>query len=266
MLVKDIVPGPASSAPTPHGSAGGLLFFRATEAATGRELWRSDGTEAGTMLVQEIVPGPGSPTLGTHDSFHNIGDRLVFRADDGVHGMEMWASDGFAVNLVADINPGPARSIPAVFFISGTASGLLLVGADDGLHGIEMWASDGQSTTRLIQDIATGASSTPTQFLAAGQTSSSRPTTTRRARSSGQSRGPLCFTSSIVADLLPVTRTSRQCPVHRGRHVAESSSLLRGSRPTIWTGNCRRRWRSHSNCRYENRLIAAPSGRDELHL
>src|SRR5437667_342036 len=164
-------PGRGGSGPVGFAvDVNGTLFFTGVQPDTGRELWKTDGTEAGTM-VQEIVPGPGSPPvlgdtseIAGDGSFLAAGDRVVFRADDGVHGTELWASDGFAVNLVADINPGSASSMtshaPNAYggSLSGTVSGLVILSADDGVHGVELWATDGQ-TVQLIGDIAVGAAS-----------------------------------------------------------------------------------------------------------
>ena len=69
MLVKDIAPGPESS----FQSSGfptfipvdDMVFFEACEPATGCELWRSDGTEAGTILVKDIRPGEESVRRST---------------------------------------------------------------------------------------------------------------------------------------------------------------------------------------------------------
>jgi ELWxxDGT repeat protein len=66
-------------------TAGGSLFFSA-EDASGRELWSSDGTEAGTELVQDINPGAGNSY-----PYHltDVNGTLFFAADDG-NGYDLW--------------------------------------------------------------------------------------------------------------------------------------------------------------------------------
>ena len=55
------------------------------------------------MLLKDIVPGPASPTLS---GFTVLGDKLIFSADDKVHGVEPWVTDGTPAGtvLVKDIN------------------------------------------------------------------------------------------------------------------------------------------------------------------
>src|SRR5207253_4377248 len=102
------------------------------------------------------------------------GDRVVFAAGDGVHGIEPWASDGFTTHLVGDINPGPASSLCCgdrfpFSPLLRTANGLAIMSADDGVDGFEMWATDGQ-TARLVGDIAAGVpSSFPGVPMAVGR-------------------------------------------------------------------------------------------------
>ena len=60
-IVKDInAGGGASSFADNLVDVGGTLFFTARDTTdfTLRQLWTSDGTEAGTTLVKEFVPGP----------------------------------------------------------------------------------------------------------------------------------------------------------------------------------------------------------------
>ena len=56
-LVKDINATAASSAPGQLTEVGGIVFFTASTSTTGNELWKSDGTEAGTVRVKDIYPG-----------------------------------------------------------------------------------------------------------------------------------------------------------------------------------------------------------------
>ena len=55
------------------------------------ELWKTDGTASGTVMVKDIWSGSsgGGPTMTTA-----VGNTLYFQARDGTHGGELWKSDG----------------------------------------------------------------------------------------------------------------------------------------------------------------------------
>ncbi|MGH9360716.1 MAG: ELWxxDGT repeat protein, partial [Thermoanaerobaculia bacterium] len=77
-------------------AVGDVLYLAAVEYGLdgGSEtLWRSDGTPQGTHLIQPFFGGPFSPSL---DRLTPAGSRLLFVADDRVHGAEPWVSDGTA--------------------------------------------------------------------------------------------------------------------------------------------------------------------------
>ncbi len=94
-LVKDINLLPLSSSPADLVAIGNVVYFAANYGVTGRELWRSDGTTAGTVLVKDIWPGSG----GSSPSFLiNVNGVLYFVADNGVTGWELWRSNGTAVD------------------------------------------------------------------------------------------------------------------------------------------------------------------------
>jgi ELWxxDGT repeat protein len=132
---------------------GDTLFFTARDGIHGPELWKSDGTEAGTVLVKDIHPGVRH---GEPDSLTGVGGTLFFTARDGTHGRELWKSDGTEAGtvLVKDIHPGEYDSGPSA--LAGVG-GTLFFTARDGTHGPELWKSDGtEAGTVLVKDINAG--------------------------------------------------------------------------------------------------------------
>ncbi len=90
---------------------GDLTFFAAGSdgRGDGRELWVSDGSEAGTRVVRDIEPGPAS---SDPRSLRVIGNRVVFFARTRALGREPWVSDGSEAGTLplADLFPGPGSS------------------------------------------------------------------------------------------------------------------------------------------------------------
>jgi ELWxxDGT repeat protein len=176
-VVKDIYPGssyyydywgnlhsvPNSSSPQELRDVNGTLYFSANDGENGYELWKSDGTADGTVLVKDIRPGANG---AFPNSLMNVNGTLFFGANDGVHGKELWKSDGTAAGtvLVKDIRPGTSDSYPS--FLTNV-NGTLYFSASDGTIGKELWKSDGSAAgTVMVKDITTGsASSSPVNLL-----------------------------------------------------------------------------------------------------
>jgi ELWxxDGT repeat protein len=147
---------PNSSNPSGLVNVNGTLFFVADDGTHGRELWKSNGTAKGTVLVSDIQPGAGSSFFTFPSVLTNRDGTLFFGADDGTHGSELWKSDGTAAGtmLVKDINPGSAESYPALLTLSG---GHLFFSADDGVHGRELWdppVASGSISGNVFEDLA----------------------------------------------------------------------------------------------------------------
>lgn len=148
-LVKDILPGTGSSLPTFLAEINDTALI-AAEDANGNELWRTDGTSAGTFLIKDINPGSGSSFPSYIGTLNGI---IFFKATDPVNGTELWKTDGTAAGtvLVKDIYSGPTGSDPALIAV---LNGVLLFKAKDALHQTEIWRTNGTTEgTFLLKDI-----------------------------------------------------------------------------------------------------------------
>ena len=93
-------------------AVGNTLYFVANDGTYGYELWKSDGTAAGTVMVKDIYSGSSSSSPYYLTA---VGNTLYFRANDGTNGYELWKSDGTASGtvMVKDIYNGSGGSNPS---------------------------------------------------------------------------------------------------------------------------------------------------------
>jgi ELWxxDGT repeat protein len=158
-LVKDIRPGPESAFSTSRdrlGTLNGVAYFAANNGLDGYELWRSDGTSAGTVMLKDIRPGAHSSFPGFFTEYNGL---LYFQADDGT-GTELWRTDGTSggTQMVRNINPG-GSSNPREMTVAG---GWLYFSATDGVTGAELWKTDGtEAGTSLVVDLRDGSAINP---------------------------------------------------------------------------------------------------------
>jgi ELWxxDGT repeat protein len=158
-LVKDIAPGSDQSFPLPAGlpmlvEANGRLLFAADNGSTGQELWKSDGTPAGTIIIKDINGATDSAISGFYQEMIDLNGTLFFVASAGFRNgaVELWRSDGTAAGttMVKDINPTGSSNPHELISVNGT----LYFVADDGVHGEELWKSDGTAAgTTMVKDI-----------------------------------------------------------------------------------------------------------------
>jgi len=87
-----------------------ILYFSGITDPQGLELWRSDGTAAGTYLFKDInTNNSDSSNPGCFTIFDGA---LFFGAEDGVNGRELWKTDCTETGTVMaqDIFPGVAEN------------------------------------------------------------------------------------------------------------------------------------------------------------
>jgi ELWxxDGT repeat protein len=116
-------------------------------------------------LIKDINPGaPGSQIQNAV----TLNNDVYFAANDGVHGEELWKSDGTAAGtmMLDDINPGPGSSNPADLTVVGNS---IYFTANDGVHGTELWITNGTAaSTTMVADINPGAASSNPNSLTLG--------------------------------------------------------------------------------------------------
>jgi ELWxxDGT repeat protein len=170
-LVKDIVLGttPSNTDGDYHlFSSGSYLLFAASTPSNGVELWKSDGTNAGTSVLMDINAGADS---SNPRDFFLLNSTVLFAAKDATHGDEIWKTDGTpgGTMILKDINPGvgsstsadieiaPGATIPVPIFTNfHYFNNQAYFRVFDGTSTGEIWKTDGTTAnTALLKDIIT---------------------------------------------------------------------------------------------------------------
>lgn len=138
-LVKDLNPV-GNSYPNYLTAFDNRIFFEGFDVAHGRELWVSDGTEAGTHLFKELRPGTAYASIADFCVFKG---KLFFTADDGGSGREIWQTDGTVAGttIFMDVVPGADGSMANALFANGDK--LFFAARDNNGIYTELWVSDG---------------------------------------------------------------------------------------------------------------------------
>lgn len=168
-----------SSHPSDFVHAEGYSFFQATTASLGRELWRTDGTDAGTWNVADVAPGPMSSNLQDvtvagqyvffRASYHRDRPDQLWRASGTSPSAEpvVWSSQGEVVSSPQIL----AYFDGSLFFVAGHTSGstrLYRLDAQPGSYPEEVLASAG---TYSATSDHYGVVTSDALFIAAGNSS-----------------------------------------------------------------------------------------------
>jgi len=149
-LLKDINPGTGdflkfSDGFTHFHSDGQRAYFFANDGVNGAELWVSDGTVDGTVLLKDINPGTAG-SLRSLTGLATINGITFFMAKTDANGSELYKTDGTAngTSLVTDFRPGSFSGIGN--YIAALNGKLIFTGSPDGLE-FYMYALDPASST-----------------------------------------------------------------------------------------------------------------------
>lgn len=158
----DVNPGGSNtSSPLQFTLFGTNCFFVASNADSGRELWKTDGTTAGTSLYMDVFSGSGTANV---DQLIVLGSQLIFAATHPTLGRELFRTNGAgSLTVLKDINTS-GNSNPANCAV---IDGLLYFSADNGANGQALWISAG---TSLSTYVITNSGANPRKFTKIGST------------------------------------------------------------------------------------------------
>lgn len=179
--LKDIWPGDGGSDFRDCVELSGKCYSSADDYVHGSELWVTDGTKAGTVILKDINEHNSSQTRTESSMPTNItvvGNKLFFVAFDTVQGISLWKSDGTEAGTImvkdsfADENETNLMTRYSYRDNYGDftdVNGVLYFKFNDGVHGQQLWKSDGtEAGTVMVKDM--GSSSAPSSLIVMNNT------------------------------------------------------------------------------------------------
>lgn len=131
----------------------GILYFSAENNTDGQELWRSDGTAAGTTMVKNISTFTNSFKHSRPSEFAAHQGKVYFSADNTNDGRELFVTDGTTAGtfMVKNIDGSSSSSNPTDLLSLGDH---LLFIAEGSFFNTEIWKSDGTAAgTTILKEV-----------------------------------------------------------------------------------------------------------------
>ncbi|MBD3162651.1 MAG: hypothetical protein GF346_09790 [Candidatus Eisenbacteria bacterium] len=161
--IYDAFPGPIGSFPSDLFLLGDVCYcfaIRAFIPAPVFGLFRLDTDLEAPVLVHEFG------TTRPYGPVAVVGSVAIFAASDASGGIEPWWTDGMATEILRDIDPGLASSLPEDFVRMGEH---VYFTADHPDFGRELWKTDGTTEgTAPLADLEPGPSGSNPQQLVDG--------------------------------------------------------------------------------------------------
>ncbi len=149
------------------GSLGGVEYFNGSDPEYGCNVWRTDGTAAGTYRLNDFIPD--SNTGKCPESFTAMGNRLYFAAYDSGGTRELWQTDGTEAGTVKFAAATGATVGTSVWYLM-VAGGKLYFRAWDAIGKSELWQTDGTSSgTRRLTLINAGNDALVSNLIEVGE-------------------------------------------------------------------------------------------------
>ncbi len=209
----------------------GRFYFTGDDGLHGRELWTSDGTPEGTLLLKDILPGiAGSNPM----NLTNVDGTLFFTADNWLLGRELWMSDGTPEGtvLVKDIGWLTGSEPAELTNVNGT----LFFAARHWSIGEELWISDGTPEgTVLVRDINTRGNGSPRELTNANGTLYFRANDGRNGEELWKSNGTAAGTLLVKDISWPFDANVRYITDLNGKLFFTASDLSHGAE--LWTSD-----------------------------
>jgi len=143
---------------TNYSKNGNIIYFSAYDATNGMELWKSDGTGAGTQMVKDINSGTSS---GQPAGFCKIGTDVVFKSSSASGSGKLWKTDG------TDAGTAQIPVAEPFFIVNNDMAKLgdkVIFFAHNTVDGYEPYVSDGTAAgTFMLKNINPAGNSLLTQ-------------------------------------------------------------------------------------------------------
>jgi ELWxxDGT repeat protein len=154
-LIKDLGAGLVGSTPEHLTNVNGTLYFSAQNPTSGLQLWKSNGTAAGTTPVKDFPfqESTGNRALGQLTSVNNT---LFFNVSDR-NGTALWKSDGTAAGTtILYQEPAYGTKSTQLTNVNGT---LYFVGrfSNELTSYNQLWKSDGTAAGTVPIDLTVSA-------------------------------------------------------------------------------------------------------------
>ena len=157
VMVKDINVNNGDSWPSGFTNIYGTIYFYATNVSGGKggnskyQLWKTDGTESGTVPVADLNPGGDDGV----SNLVNINNTLYFTADDGVNGTQLWTYVPPAPDNTAPTVPGIPQAMIGTNLTSQVWTWTASTDAGSGVKQYDWRVDGGPSGTSTSPTVTT---------------------------------------------------------------------------------------------------------------